>query len=167
MIPRNELASNHEHPTELLVTVGSAQGANRSLRDATTFQLLPDETTGWNHCYDNGVFGCYVPEAFYALARDEDGNLLAGGFVQTDRGGPMRDVCIVRTDSAGNELLRFDRPVFHGVIENLWDLLTQPDGKVGIWVALNPDLEPLHADPRWAALMESLRAMVTGETTSS
>jgi len=113
-----------------IAAVGSTSSFNPSSRNASMFHFLSDGTPSWNRQFDNGVFGCSVPEAFYAMEEEADGNLLAGGFAQFDCGGPQRDFWIVRTDPAGNELLRFDRPVFHGVIENLWDLLIQPDGKV-------------------------------------
>jgi serine/threonine protein kinase/tetratricopeptide (TPR) repeat protein len=35
-------------------------------------------------------------------------------------------------------------------------------GKVEAWIADNPDLEPLHGDPRWPTLVESLRTVLEG-----
>jgi tetratricopeptide (TPR) repeat protein len=35
-------------------------------------------------------------------------------------------------------------------------------GKVEAWIAANPDLEPLHGDPRWAPFVDSLRAILEG-----
>jgi uncharacterized delta-60 repeat protein len=113
-----------------IVAVGSTSGLSSSSRNATMFLFHPDGTPEWTYTFDNGVFGCSVPEAFYAMAEEADGNLLAAGYAQFDCGGPQRDFYVIRTNSDGNELLRFDRPVFHGVIENAWDLMVQPDGKV-------------------------------------
>lgn len=114
-----------------IVAVGSTSGLNPNSRESTMFQFFADGTPDYNRYFNTGAFGCSnVPEAFYALEEEAGGNLLAAGFAQFDCGGPQRDFWIVRTDRWGNEILRFDRPVFHGVIENIWDIMIQPDGKI-------------------------------------
>lgn len=40
-------------------------------------------------------------------------------------------------------------------------------GRLDAWIAHNPDLAPLHGDPRWAPFVERLRARLEGGTTTA
>jgi len=114
-----------------IVVAGVTQGSSPTNRDAVMLHYQADGTFDSAQYYSRSQSGCgSVPEAFYAFAEEADGRLLAGGYAQFDCSGSDRDFWIVRTESSGHELQRFDRPTFYGVMENLRDILVQPDGKV-------------------------------------
>lgn len=91
-----------------------------------------------NQQYNNGVFGCNVPEAFYDLVVEPDGTILAGGFAQFDCGGPQRDFWVHRLQPNGFSEI-FARPTFFGVFENTWALARHHDGRITVGGIASPN----------------------------
>lgn len=120
-------------PDGTIVVLASTEDYNASNgRDARSLIYDFDGNQTDVNAHPHGNFGCSnVPDAFYAAALEPGGTIVAGGFAQYSCGsGAIRDFYVVRMDAFGNEIQRFDRPVFNGVQENIWAMDVQPDGKV-------------------------------------
>lgn len=116
-----------------IIVVGSSEDIdNPNGRDARAIMYDVGGNQLGSRTYPHGEFGCAdQPDAFYAGALEPAGTVIAGGFAQFACGnGSIRDFYIVRFAANGDELARFDRPVFHGVQENIWALDVQSDGRI-------------------------------------
>lgn len=120
-------------PDGTIVMLGTTDDlGNPNGRDARSLIYDIDGNQLGVNAHPHGNFGCSSqPDAFYAATLEPGGTILAGGFAQFACGnGSIRDFYMIRMDAFGNELLRFDQPVFNGVQENIWAIDVQPDGKV-------------------------------------